>query len=120
MIRLPTLTFYLLKILLYEERAADKFPNFHFQLTSAMLSILCRNNLIRGLKVPPNATALMLASAHFSSGTKRLTILEDLRGLKNAPAPALTLGLSGLIPFLAAPWYMTYNVSCFSTGEIFG
>lgn len=38
--------------------------------------------------------------------TKALTVWEDLGALKRSPMPALTLGLSGLIPFVAAPMAM--------------
>ena len=48
------------------------------------------------------------ASFHTSPGTptKALAIWEDLGQLKRSPAPALSLGLAGLIPFAAAPLYM--------------
>ena len=39
--------------------------------------------------------------------SKALTIWEDLSQLKRSPAPAMTLGLAGLIPFAAAPLYMS-------------
>jgi len=35
-----------------------------------------------------------------------INILKDLRSLRRSPAPALLLGLSGLVPFCAAPAYM--------------
>ena len=38
--------------------------------------------------------------------TKALTIFSDLKHLKSSPMPALVLGFSGLIPFVAAPAYM--------------
>lgn len=38
--------------------------------------------------------------------TTALTILSDLKHLKSSPMPALVLGLSGLLPFVAAPAYM--------------
>lgn len=38
--------------------------------------------------------------------TKALVLVKDLRHLSSAPGPALTLGLSGLIPFVAVPSYM--------------
>lgn len=95
-----------------------------------MLSSLYRQSMIKVLRVPFNVGS-SIVTAHFSStnvnqkesfGTKGLTIVQDLRGLKNAPLPALTLGISGLIPFIAAPWYMTHNVSfsvvCFNSGRI--
>ena len=41
--------------------------------------------------------------------TKSLTIFQDLKHLKSSPVPALVLGFSGLLPFLAAPAYI---ISC--------
>ena len=38
--------------------------------------------------------------------TKALTIFKDLKHIKSSPMPALVLGLSGLVPFIAAPAYM--------------
>ena len=38
--------------------------------------------------------------------TKAVAVWSNLRALKASPLPALTLGLSGLIPFIAAPAYM--------------
>lgn len=38
--------------------------------------------------------------------TKSLTIWQNIIQVKSSPIPALTLGLSGLIPFVAAPTYM--------------
>ena len=38
--------------------------------------------------------------------TTALTIFSDLKHLKSSPMPALVLGLSGLLPFVAAPAYM--------------
>ena len=43
---------------------------------------------------------------------KKINILGDLKHLPSAPAPALCLGLSGLIPFVSAPLYM-YNSGFF-------
>lgn len=49
-----------------------------------------------------------------SSGNtlKSLHILRNLRHLPSAPAPALCLGLAGLIPFVSAPLYI-YNSGFF-------
>ena len=38
--------------------------------------------------------------------TTSLTVWSDLKQLKSSPLPVLTLGLGGLIPFMAAPAYM--------------
>ena len=43
---------------------------------------------------------------------KNLHILQNLRNLPSAPAPALCLGLAGLIPFVSAPLYI-YNSGFF-------
>jgi len=40
------------------------------------------------------------------------SILSAITGLRHSPAPALGLGLAGLIPFMAAPAYM-YNAGVF-------
>lgn len=41
--------------------------------------------------------------------TTALTIWKDLKHLKSSPVPALTLGMSGLIPFASVPLYMLYT-----------
>ena len=38
--------------------------------------------------------------------SRPINIMKDLRSLRRSPAPALCLGLAGLIPFCAAPAYM--------------
>lgn len=38
--------------------------------------------------------------------TKTLTVWDDLKEMRSSPLPALTVGLAGLIPFMAAPAYM--------------
>ncbi|XP_074640972.1 transmembrane protein 69-like [Tubulanus polymorphus] len=40
--------------------------------------------------------------------TKALTIFKDLHKVRHSPLPALTLGLSGLIPFVAVPGCMIF------------
>lgn len=52
------------------------------------------SNFNRGLSTSP------------SHNTKALTIWQDVKELRRSPLPALTLGLSGLIPFVSAPLYM--------------
>ena len=53
---------------------------------------------------------LQFAGFHSSSRheeqTKALTVWQSMRELPRSPLPALTLGLSGLIPFVSAPFYM--------------
>jgi len=49
--------------------------------------------------------ALGVQALH-SYTNKNITIIKDLKDLKDCPKPALTLGLAGLIPFAAAPLYM--------------
>lgn len=44
-------------------------------------------------------------------GSTALTLLRDLKHLKSSPMPALVLGVSGLIPFIAAPAYMAMSGS---------
>jgi len=44
--------------------------------------------------------------------SKQVTIFSDLKNITSTPAPALTLGLAGLIPFISAPLYM-YNAGFF-------
>lgn len=41
--------------------------------------------------------------------TTAVTIWEDLKQIRFSPVPALVLGFSGLIPFIAAPSYMIFN-----------
>ena len=43
--------------------------------------------------------------------TTALTVITDLKHLRHSPAPALVFGLSGLIPFAAAPAYMITSQS---------
>lgn len=45
-------------------------------------------------------------SAFEDTETKEVTIWSNLKEVKASPMPALTLGLSGLIPFVAFPGYM--------------
>jgi len=47
-----------------------------------------------------------------ASTTPSPSILSAITGLRHSPAPALGLGLAGLIPFVAAPAYM-YNAGVF-------
>jgi len=42
--------------------------------------------------------------------SKPLTLLSDIGQLRSAPVQPLLLGLSGLIPFVAAPAYMMSQV----------
>lgn len=44
-------------------------------------------------------------------GSTALTLLRDLKHVKSSPMPALVLGVSGLIPFIAAPAYMAMSGS---------
>lgn len=53
-------------------------------------------------------------SKRFYSDDKKitaLTVIKDLKHLKSSPTPALVLGLSGLVPFLASPLYMAMTGS---------
>ncbi|OWF38084.1 transmembrane protein 69-like isoform X2 [Mizuhopecten yessoensis] len=46
---------------------------------------------------------------HEDRKTTALTVLGSLKELKASPVPALVLGFSGLIPFVAAPTYLVMN-----------
>ena len=54
------------------------------------------SNLLRHFKTSPSHENIL----------KNLQILKNLRHLPSAPAPALCLGLAGLIPFVSAPLYI--------------
>lgn len=58
----------------------------------------------------PLSAAFLLhkQTRHYSDSKKvtALTVIKDLKHLKSSPTPALVLGLSGVIPFLAPPLYM--------------
>ena len=43
--------------------------------------------------------------------TKSLTVWSNLKELRRSPVPALTLGLSGLVPFIAAPSYLLMTMT---------
>lgn len=47
--------------------------------------------------------------------TRALTIFSDLKQIKSSPLPALVLGLSGLLPFIAAPAYMVMSSAFFQS-----
>ena len=62
-----------------------------------------------GLTVP----RMQLSASSVDRGSlKNITIAADLKQLPRGPAPALGLGLAGLIPFVSAPVYM-YNAGFF-------
>lgn len=48
-------------------------------------------------------------SFHEDKKTTALTVLGSLKEIKASPVPALVLGFSGLIPFVAAPTYLVMN-----------
>ena len=50
---------------------------------------------------------------------KSLTIMPDLMELRNAPAPPIAMGLAGLLPFVAAPFYMIHHVRTLLLKQIF-
>jgi hypothetical protein len=41
--------------------------------------------------------------------TKALTMWSNLKAVRKSPFPALTLGMSGLLPFISVPAYMMVN-----------
>ncbi|XP_076463218.1 transmembrane protein 69-like [Babylonia areolata] len=46
--------------------------------------------------------------------TTAVTVWEDLKQIRFSPVPALVLGFSGLIPFIAAPAYMIFSQAFYS------
>jgi hypothetical protein len=46
---------------------------------------------------------------HEDRETKDVTVWGSIKHLRHSPMPALVLGVSGLIPFIAAPAYMMYS-----------
>jgi len=50
--------------------------------------------------------------------SKALVLVKDLKHLASSPGPALTIGLSGLVPFVAIPGYMIMS-GTFLTGLAF-
>lgn len=51
-------------------------------------------------------TPVAVRYLHEDHQTKSLTVWRNLKDLRASPLPALTLGLSGLIPFAGVPMYM--------------
>lgn len=83
---------------------ADKFNSYRsFSIVTAFSSV----NNFRRRKQP----LITSSSRTFfeDRNTKALTILKDLKHIKSSPVPALVLGLSGLIPFVAAPAYIIWT-----------
>ena len=64
---------------------------------------------VPGLTVPRRQLS---ASSVDRGSLKNINIAADLKQLPRGPAPALGLGLGGLIPFVSAPVYM-YNAGFF-------
>lgn len=50
-----------------------------------------------------------LRTFHEDRETKAVTVWGSVKELKRSPVPALVLGASGLIPFVAAPGYMIFS-----------
>lgn len=64
----------------------------------------------------PSAAAvkyLHFSPSHQSNGNdgknRSLMVIENLKNVKSTPSPVLILGLSGLIPFVAAPAYIALS-----------
>ena len=86
----------------------SKEATFNQQLKSSSLILSNTMTLKKQFSLSPkcNINYKPLTTA------KKMNILGDLKHLPSAPAPALCLGLSGLIPFVSAPLYM-YNSGFF-------
>jgi len=74
------------------------------------ISILEKNKLCSVLTVPNESFSVSTPKENIN--LKNINIKSDLKKLLTGPAPALALGLSGLIPFVSAPVYM-YNAGYF-------
>ncbi|XP_060077443.1 transmembrane protein 69-like [Ylistrum balloti] len=68
--------------------------------------ILPSNCILLQRCLAPAATSPYLKHFHEDRKTTALTVLGSLKELKTSPIPALVLGFSGLIPFVAAPMYI--------------
>ena len=82
----------------------------HSSLLHSMCRAGCSDTKIR--YTTQSELKLLNSSNHirvYSSDQKQtaLSVMKDLKHLKSSPFPALVLGGTGLIPFIAAPLYMT-------------
>jgi len=80
------------------------------QIKNPKISILEKNKLFPVSSVLYDNFSVSTPKENIN--LRKINISSDLKKLITGPAPALALGLSGLIPFVSAPLYM-YNAGYF-------
>ncbi|XP_033738568.1 LOW QUALITY PROTEIN: transmembrane protein 69-like [Pecten maximus] len=85
-------------------------PRFHGNSdTSVHAKILPSSYILQKCQSQAKGPYQWQRHFHEDKKTTSLTVLGSLKEIKSSPVPALVLGFSGLIPFVAAPTYLVMN-----------